>query len=55
MHCHRIRDDREVWQRLEQYITENTEAMLSHGLCPECLQKYYPGYALDASDGETRK
>jgi DNA-binding response OmpR family regulator len=42
MHCHRIRDDREVWQRLEQYITENTEAMLSHGLCPECAKKYYP-------------
>jgi DNA-binding response OmpR family regulator len=52
MHCHRIRDDREVWQRLEKYITENTGAMLSHGLCPECAKKYYDGYAAEESDDE---
>ncbi len=47
MHCHKIRDDREVWQRLEEYIEQNTEAMLSHSLCPECFQKYYPQYSSD--------
>jgi DNA-binding LacI/PurR family transcriptional regulator len=52
MHCHRIRDDREVWQRLEQYITENTEAMLSHSLCPECLAKHYPEYVTQESEEE---
>ncbi|MCP4714734.1 MAG: response regulator transcription factor [Deltaproteobacteria bacterium] len=45
MHCHKIRDDQEVWQRLEEYITVNTEALLSHSLCPECLEKHYPEYA----------
>ncbi len=42
MHCHRIRTDQEVWERLEKYITEHSEAQFSHGLCPECLEKYYP-------------
>ncbi len=51
MHCHKIRTDREVWQRLEEYISEHTEAMLSHSLCPECFQKYYPEYS-DEEEGE---
>ena len=42
MHCHKIRDDQESWQRLEEYIQEHSDAQFSHGLCPECLEKYYP-------------
>ncbi|MCX8043422.1 MAG: response regulator transcription factor [Desulfobacterota bacterium] len=45
MHCHKIRDDREVWQRLEEYITTHTSALLSHCLCPECFQTLYAEYA----------
>ncbi len=41
MHCHKIRDDQEIWQRLEKYITDRTDAMLSHSLCPDCMTKYY--------------
>ncbi len=44
MHCHKIRDDQEVWQRLDKYITEHTDVMLSHGLCPECYEKHYPEF-----------
>lgn len=42
MHCHRIRDDRASWQQLEHYVQTHSEARFSHGLCPECLAKYYP-------------
>ena len=42
MHCHKIRNDEEIWERLEAYISEHTEAELSHGICPECMEKYYP-------------
>ncbi len=45
MHCHKIRDDRDVWQRLEKYIGEHSGVQFSHGLCPECRQKYYPNPA----------
>jgi len=44
MHCHKIRDDKEVWQRLDNYIAEHTDVMLSHGLCPECYEKHYPDF-----------
>ncbi len=42
MYCHKIRDDRELWHRMEVYIQERSDAKFSHGLCPECLKKYYP-------------
>ena len=39
MYCKKIRDDRASWHQLEQYITENSEARFSHGVCPECREK----------------
>ncbi|GFO55495.1 hypothetical protein GMSM_25020 [Geomonas sp. Red276] len=37
--CKKIRDDHESWQQLELYISEHSEALFSHGLCPDCYQK----------------
>lgn len=37
--CKKIRDDQESWQQLEKYISDHSEAMFSHGLCPECYEK----------------
>ena len=37
--CKKIRNDKESWQQLEQYISEHSEAMFSHGLCPDCFEK----------------
>ncbi|MDA8091693.1 MAG: response regulator [Nitrospiraceae bacterium] len=42
MHCKKIRDDKGYWNQLESYISEHSEAMFSHGLCPECMKKHYP-------------
>ncbi len=44
MHCHKIRNDQQSWERLEKYITEHSDAQFSHGLCPECLKKHYPDF-----------
>ncbi len=41
-HCHQIRDDQEVWNQLEKYLSERTDAQFSHGICPDCLKKHYP-------------
>jgi len=45
MHCHKIRDDRNAWEKLEKYISKHTDAQLSHGLCPECRDERYPELA----------
>ncbi|MEW6490014.1 MAG: HAMP domain-containing protein [Thermodesulfobacteriota bacterium] len=41
MYCKKIRDGEGRWNRMEEYISERTEARFSHGICPECLHKPY--------------
>lgn len=40
--CKKIRDDEGYWNQLETYIQEHSEAVFSHGICPECAKKLYP-------------
>lgn len=40
--CKKIRDDKGYWNQLEQYLEEHSDAVFSHGLCPECFQDYFP-------------
>jgi hypothetical protein len=40
--CKKIRDDQGYWNRLEEYISEHSEAEFSHGLCPKCAEDLYP-------------
>lgn len=42
MHCKKIRDDQGYWKRIETYIEEHSGAEFSHGICEECLNKFYP-------------
>jgi DNA-binding response OmpR family regulator len=35
-YCKKIRDDQNYWQKVENYITEHSEAQFSHGICPDC-------------------
>lgn len=40
--CKRIRNEGGKWSSLETYLEQHTEAKLSHGLCPDCMEKLYP-------------
>ena len=40
--CTKIRDEDGTWQVIETYIGHHSEAMFSHGFCPECGRKHYP-------------
>lgn len=42
--CKNIRDDQGYWNRVEEYISKYLEIEFSHGLCPECATKHYPGF-----------
>jgi len=37
--CKKIRDDRGYWSQLEIYISKHTDAVFTHGLCPDCAAK----------------
>jgi len=39
-YCKKIRDDHNYWQQVESYISEHSEAIFSHGICPECFEKF---------------
>jgi len=36
MMCKKIRDDKGYWNQLESYISEHSEVLFSHGICPDC-------------------
>jgi integral membrane sensor domain MASE1 len=39
--CHKVRDDEGFWQRLETYLGANTDATISHSICPSCSEKQH--------------
>ena len=40
-HCKKIRDDKGYWNQIESYIHKHSDVDFSHGICPECAEKYY--------------
>jgi hypothetical protein len=40
--CKKIRDDKGYWSQVESYVQMHSEATFTHGLCPDCIKKYYP-------------
>ncbi len=41
-YCKKIRDDNGYWNQVEQYISEHTDVMFTHGICPDCRKKHFP-------------
>ncbi len=40
--CKKIRDDQGYWSQVECYVQKHSEATFTHGLCPDCMGKYFP-------------
>jgi len=38
-YCKKIRNDANSWEQMETYISNHSEALFSHGMCPECYEK----------------
>jgi hypothetical protein len=41
--CKKVRDDQGYWEQVESYIVRHSDAQFSHGICPDCADKIYPG------------
>jgi phosphoserine phosphatase RsbU/P len=39
-YCKKIRDDSNYWQQVESYISKHSEAQFSHGICPDCFERF---------------
>ncbi len=40
--CKKVRDDKGYWEQIESYLQRHSDARFSHGLCADCMAKYYP-------------
>ena len=43
--CKSVRDDSGYWSQIEEYIADPTGARFSHGMCPDCAERNYPGHS----------
>jgi hypothetical protein len=50
--CKKVRDDMGYWNSVEHYISEHTDAKFSHGVCPDCFPKLFPGIPLPELEEE---
>lgn len=48
--CKQIRDDNGYYQEIEKYISERSEIVFSHGICPDCKEEYYGDYLSKQND-----
>ncbi|MCB5254607.1 MAG: response regulator [Candidatus Cloacimonadaceae bacterium] len=39
-YCKKIRADKDYWQEVEAYISEHTDTMFSHSICPDCYEAH---------------
>lgn len=39
--CKKIRDDGGYWKQVEQFVSEQTGAQFTHGICPDCAARVY--------------
>ncbi len=53
--CKKIKNDEGLWQRVEAYLHEHSDAEFSHGFCPECLKKLYPEIHGDEKETENAR
>ena len=43
--CKKIRDDQNYWHQVESYLGLHSDVRFSHGICPECNQRFLEGTA----------
>ena len=40
-HCNKIRDEKKVWNKMEDYIQKHSAALFSHTICDQCMEELY--------------
>jgi len=45
--CKNIKDGEGNWHQVEQYVSDHSKMLFSHGLCPVCQEEHYSKYLVD--------
>ncbi|MCX5875078.1 MAG: response regulator [Deltaproteobacteria bacterium] len=43
-YCRKIRDDKNAWHGLEEYLHQHTDILFTHGVCPACYDMVIAGF-----------
>jgi len=43
--CKKIRNDRDYWESVDNYIAAHSSIRFTHSVCPNCVKKHYPELA----------
>lgn len=46
-YCKKIRDEKDAWRSMEEYIEKRSKAQFSHGLCPDCFTSFMKAEGLE--------
>jgi len=52
-HCKSIRDDKDYWRQIEEYIHAEVGSDFSHGICPDCFHEHHSEYVPISPDFST--
>lgn len=44
-YCRKVPNEAGAWQQIEAYVRDHSHAEFSHGICPACLGREFPGTA----------
>ncbi len=47
--CRKIRNDEHYWESFEAYLSDHTDATVTHGICPDCQKRMEAEAAAEAS------
>ncbi len=50
-YCKKIRDERDSWRVMEEYIQTRSKAKFSHGICPECFTSVLKAEGFEIDQG----
>jgi DNA-binding response OmpR family regulator len=39
-YCKKIREGDSYWQAVEEYLAQHSQALFSHGVCPDCYERH---------------
>ena len=54
-YCKKIRNDQDYWEQVEGYIAKHSEVVFSHGICPDCYEKYAKPQLKQIKERKSRK
>jgi PAS domain-containing protein len=48
--CRKLRDDRGYWSQIEEYVAAHTNAQVTHGMCPDCGERFTHGLPEESAE-----